>query len=365
MSPLSPPRFSVPGERSEGGGCPHRGKLYLSSVQAMFLLGSGENVFDIGAVLSCLPAVNDDVSALAKKANIEHHAYFLLDDNDALSVRLGDGSPTSSPRSSAKRGSVTSPAAAESDNNHHEEDIFRKFQDGPALRNALQFIHSHRLAKRNVLVHCDGGVLRSPATVISYLMAFTRRSMSEASAIVKRCRSVVHVRLLEDSLQAFENSLHNSSANSHQSVNLGDRSTFEISGASTMRVPESACVILDPVRSSARGRTCSESRFSPRLCVTHTSNGPLDDSSGGDGDFHSHHSEETSERTDTDILHRFPVSTTTTTVTVTPFATAQKMVSASVSSRNVLSGALATTISNTNPVSTIPMNKPFLSVRID
>ncbi|CUI15163.1 dual specificity protein phosphatase, putative [Bodo saltans] len=382
MSPLSPPRFTVPGGRNdvslsvEGGRsksgessscCPHRGKLFLSSVQAMFLLGSGENVFEIGAVLSCLPAVNGDVSALAKKANIEHHAYFLLDDNDALTVRLGDGSPTSSPRSSTKqRLSVTPPPPTVQDGDKSSDDnIFHKFQDGPALRNALQFIHANRLANRNVLVHCDGGVLRSPATVISYLMAFTSRSMAEASSIVKRCRSIVHVRLLEDSLQAFETSLHNSSANSHscQSVNFGDRSSFEFGAASTMHVPESECVVLDPVRSTVRGRTSSsDSHSTPRLCATRTPYGPLGDSDDDRDPFHRLH-DDASAGADIEISHQFSPATATTAVTVTPFTMGQRLASSSTSSRNVLIGALSPTISNAAP--TKPLNKPFLSVRID
>lgn len=367
MSPLSPPRFAIAGVHSDNRGgtasvepdhastCPHRGKLYLSSVQAMFLLGSGENVYDVGAVLSCLPAVNSDVSELAKKANIKHHSYFLLDDNDALSVRLGDGSPATSPRLGAKQ-----------QQQHVDDTIFNRFMDGPALRSALQFIHSNRLANRNVLVHCDGGVLRSPATVIAYLMAYTNRSLIDASAVVKRSRSVVHVRLLEDSLQALESSLHNSSANSHQSINFtGERSSFDLGGAAaTIQVPETeyhAPKLLRPSTTDATG----ELRSPALLSTTRAPCGPLEDSCEDDGFHLTQHPFEALASGGAAPSCADDRATTNTECTPQLFA-ASTATQRSTPSRAFVTGTLAAvTLANSSGVPTKTLAKPFLSVRID
>lgn len=228
MSPVSPPR--LPGPSCAPRCCPHRGMLFLGNVHAMFALGSGENVHNIGAVLSCLPEVNEDVSTFTRKAKIDHHSYFHLDDNDAFSIRLDNAS--------GQGCSVGSTSGS----NPMDSNIFHRFQEGPALRSALEFIHSNRLAERNVLVHCDGGVLRSPATVISYLMAHVNMTMVDACATVKRCRSVVSLRVIEDSLHALEQSLQSCSL-SHRSAGstASYKSSFDssASGANPLSAPGS------------------------------------------------------------------------------------------------------------------------------
>ena len=40
----------------------------------------------------------------------------------------------------------------------------------PWLEPGFQFIHSHRLTKKNVLVHCQAGISRSATMVLYYLM---------------------------------------------------------------------------------------------------------------------------------------------------------------------------------------------------
>lgn len=83
--------------------------------------------------------------------------------------------------------------------------------DAPGILATCNFIHCKRQEGKNVLVHCDAGVTRSPAVVISYLMRFgvdlrTPRplSLAEALAFVKRLRERVDVCAFHEELVRLE-----------------------------------------------------------------------------------------------------------------------------------------------------------------
>lgn len=55
----------------------------------------------------------------------------------------------------------------------------------------FKFIHEHRSAGRNVLVHCLAGISRSASIVIGYLMTMEEKSFEEAFNYVKEKRCIV------------------------------------------------------------------------------------------------------------------------------------------------------------------------------
>ncbi|XP_066936351.1 dual specificity protein phosphatase 10-like [Clytia hemisphaerica] len=59
------------------------------------------------------------------------------------------------------------------------------------LADALQFIESARENRSSVLVHCQGGVSRSPTVVISFLMHLKKLSLTEAYQFVKEKRPCI------------------------------------------------------------------------------------------------------------------------------------------------------------------------------
>lgn len=223
------------GNASLSGEPPPAGRLFLGSVQAVFALGSGDNPWNINAVLSCLPEVNQDINHLVSASGIAHHQYFLLDDNDATALHTRhNGAPLTAPCSACdidalanslskveseadddegeltlRLPSMSVPATKPNLSTHRHpcENSFDSFDSSSyELAVALDFVHSSLSCGRNVLVHCDGGVLRSPATVVSYLMRFMQMPMSEAKALVSLHRPEVRLRLLEDRLSALEQS---------------------------------------------------------------------------------------------------------------------------------------------------------------
>lgn len=58
-----------------------------------------------------------------------------------------------------------------------------------AIKKCIRIIHENR--SENILVHCNAGVSRSPAIIISYLMAFANLSYNDAYNKVKRVRNCI------------------------------------------------------------------------------------------------------------------------------------------------------------------------------
>lgn len=58
-----------------------------------------------------------------------------------------------------------------------------------AIKKCIKIIHEHR--DENILVHCNAGVSRSPAIVISYIMAYEKVSYDDAFNKVKSVRNCI------------------------------------------------------------------------------------------------------------------------------------------------------------------------------
>lgn len=248
-------------------------RLFLGSVQAVLSLGVGDNPWRIEAVLSCLPDVNGTINTLVSKCGIAHHDYFLLDDNDALQKdahALRDPNEQLAPTLCFKHSeSLSLPSTSSSDDlqppQPSKKDLFGHF-DGSSeqLKTALQFIWRNLSGNRNVLVHCDGGVLRSPATVISYLMVYEGKSLAEAKAVVTVSRPEVHIRPLEDQLSTLE-----STAPLLSCVGISMNESLNTQSGGCVTSFESAA---SPLASELHGRTFAVApteRFAPEHTKAH------------------------------------------------------------------------------------------------
>jgi dual specificity MAP kinase phosphatase len=56
----------------------------------------------------------------------------------------------------------------------------------------FEYIHEKLLMNKNILVHCQGGVSRSPSFIIGYLMRYHSKTFDEAYTIVKDKRSIIN-----------------------------------------------------------------------------------------------------------------------------------------------------------------------------
>lgn len=82
----------------------------------------------------------------------------------------------------------------------------------PHFHSATDFIHSHR-ARGAVLVHCKGGISRSPTMVIAYLMKYEHLSLLTAMEVCQKARPAARPRstFLQD-LEHFSEYLQNEAA---------------------------------------------------------------------------------------------------------------------------------------------------------
>jgi len=62
---------------------------------------------------------------------------------------------------------------------------------GEVLEECFAIIDEARNSKQNILVHCQGGVNRSPTVVIAYLMIRLNRTLKESYQTVKESRSQI------------------------------------------------------------------------------------------------------------------------------------------------------------------------------
>ncbi|CAF1619427.1 unnamed protein product [Adineta ricciae] len=60
------------------------------------------------------------------------------------------------------------------------------------FESTFEYIHKKLLAKKNVLVHCQGGVSRSPSFIIGYLMKYHSKTFDDAYQVVKQQRSIIN-----------------------------------------------------------------------------------------------------------------------------------------------------------------------------
>lgn len=58
-----------------------------------------------------------------------------------------------------------------------------------AIKKCIKIINEHR--NENILVHCNAGVSRSPAIIISYIMAYEKVSYDDAYTKVKNVRNCI------------------------------------------------------------------------------------------------------------------------------------------------------------------------------
>lgn len=57
------------------------------------------------------------------------------------------------------------------------------------IKKCIRIIHKHR--NENILVHCNAGISRSPAIIISYIMALQKISYDDAYNKVKNIRNCI------------------------------------------------------------------------------------------------------------------------------------------------------------------------------
>jgi len=76
------------------------------------------------------------------------------------------------------------------------------------FKEAHEFIEQARVKKCKVLVHCEGGISRSPTIVISYLMKYCNMSLREAMEYVSVHRPMIRPNLgFVNELRRFEGTL--------------------------------------------------------------------------------------------------------------------------------------------------------------
>ncbi|CAF3383825.1 unnamed protein product [Rotaria socialis] len=59
----------------------------------------------------------------------------------------------------------------------------------------FEYIHQNLSVQKNILVHCQGGVSRSPSFIIGYLMKYHSKTFDEAHQLVKDKRSIINPNL--------------------------------------------------------------------------------------------------------------------------------------------------------------------------
>jgi protein-tyrosine phosphatase len=59
----------------------------------------------------------------------------------------------------------------------------------------FEYIHQKLSMNQNILVHCQGGVSRSPSFIIGYLMKYHSKTFDEAYNFVKTKRSIINPNL--------------------------------------------------------------------------------------------------------------------------------------------------------------------------
>eukprot|EP00667_Euglena_gracilis_P015070 EG_transcript_15659 len=145
-----------------GGGNPTEACLYLGSIDWL-IEDEILDEFSIRAIVSVLPHQPQYVSEVLQK-----HA---IDGADYMVYPLEDSA-----------------------------DEYISIFDPPGILSACHFIHSKRLEGKSVLVHCDAGVTRSPAVVVSYLMKYglnlrapAMMELSEALKVVRELRERLDV----------------------------------------------------------------------------------------------------------------------------------------------------------------------------
>ncbi len=74
-------------------------------------------------------------------------------------------------------------------NDNCQENILQYFEK------TFEYIHQNLLLNQNVLVHCQGGISRSPSFIIGYLMKYYSKTFDQAYTIVKDKRKIINPNL--------------------------------------------------------------------------------------------------------------------------------------------------------------------------
>ncbi|CAF2045459.1 unnamed protein product [Rotaria magnacalcarata] len=56
----------------------------------------------------------------------------------------------------------------------------------------LEYIHQKLLLNQNILVHCQGGISRSPSFVIGYLIKYHSKTFDQAYSFTKEKRKIIN-----------------------------------------------------------------------------------------------------------------------------------------------------------------------------
>eukprot|EP00667_Euglena_gracilis_P008314 EG_transcript_8414 len=88
--------------------------------------------------------------------------------------------------------------------------------EAPGILAACDFVHRKRLEGKTVLVHCDAGITRSPAVVVSYLMKYgpdlhhpSHMKLDAAAAMVRGLRERMDICAFTEELQRLQTLLEN------------------------------------------------------------------------------------------------------------------------------------------------------------
>lgn len=125
----------------------------------------------------------------------------------------------------------------------------------PFLDSACDFIHQQRQGAGSVLVHCKGGINRSPCLVVAYLMKYEHLTLAEALELcsmarpVARCPSNFHSDLKAFELQLAEQTALEQTAEAAEAAQ--EHSDGPISDSAQETDPTATC---EPGRASQEHR---------------------------------------------------------------------------------------------------------------
>ncbi len=71
-------------------------------------------------------------------------------------------------------------------NDSSQENLLQYFEK------TLEYIHQKLLSNQNILVHCQGGISRSPSFIIGYLMKYHSKTFDQAYSLVKDKRKIIN-----------------------------------------------------------------------------------------------------------------------------------------------------------------------------
>eukprot|EP00760_Papus_ankaliazontas_P025603 PhM_4_TR2809/c0_g1_i1/m.83454 len=180
---LNTPSAETAARSMSPGGARMLGDLYVGSLQCIFNHDKVFPEFGIRSIVSCVTSDPEHLADVLEMHSIPREDYLLvpLEDN---------------------------------------RDQYNALT--PLVDATVDFIHQRRLECKSVLVHCDGGITRSPSVVVAYLMKYGPQTFegeccaamgfARAQVFMRQCRAKVNIRLFADELQKYEITLNRSSS---------------------------------------------------------------------------------------------------------------------------------------------------------